>query len=100
MIAMNFGRKSLYWLLTYLTFAFVLAWTVPSFIHRRDFDIAYETWRKSPTPENEAAFRVQERKNELIHLQDSLLGAVLLVGLGLVAYGGLRLTMKYLKRSD
>jgi len=94
MTAVNFAGKSLYWLLAYLALAFVLAWTVPSFIHRRDFDIAYETWRKSPTPENETAFR------ELIHLQDSLAGAVLLLGLGLGAYGGPRLTMKYFKRSD
>ncbi len=97
---MTFARKSLYWLLAYLALASVLAWTVPSLIRRRDFDIAYETWRKNPTPENEAAFRAQHRTNELIHLKDSLIGALFLLSLGLGAYGGLRLAMKYFKRSD
>ncbi len=96
---MSFAKKSLYSLLAYLALTFLLAATVPSFVHRRDWDKAYETWRKSPRPENEAAFRVQQRMNDLIHLQDSAIGALVLLGLGRSFYGGVRLAKRKLKFS-
>ncbi len=96
----SLARKSLYSLLAFLVLTFILAAVVPSFVHTRDWDKAYDIWRKSPTPENEAAFRVQQRKHDLVHLEDSAIGALVLVALGLSAYGGVRLAMKYLKRSE
>ncbi len=97
---MNLARRFFFSLFAYLALTIVLAMTVPSFIHRRDWDKAYETWRKSPTPENEAAFRVQQQKNDQIHLLDSAIGAVILFVLGLTAYRGVRFVAKHLKRSE
>lgn len=52
-------------------------------IHRRNFDRAFFAWWKNHTPENEAALRVEQRKNEIIRLRDSAaiaLFAVVIVG--------------------
>ena len=96
---MHAGRKFFYWLLVYTVLVIVLAFSVPSFIHRRDFDKAFMAWQTSPTPENEATLRIHPRKNALIHLQDSAIAALVLTGLELSVYGGVHLGLKYRKRA-
>jgi hypothetical protein len=36
---------------------------LPDFIYRREFDQAFWSWYKSPTPENAILLRDQQRKN-------------------------------------
>lgn len=100
MLTMTLARKSIYVLLAYLALTFILAATVPSFIHRRNRDKAYFTWMKSPTPQNEAAFREQQRINDLIHLADSAIGALVLMTLSLGSYGVFEFAFKRLRRSE
>src|SRR5260370_7702644 len=82
---MSVARKLSYILIPYV-FAFVLAYLIPSFIHRREFDQAFTAYYKNPTSENESALRAQQRKNEFIHRGDSPLAAPLLVALGYTLY--------------
>jgi len=94
---MSVARKLSYILIPYV-FAFVLAYLIPSFIHRREFDQVFTAYYKNPTSENESALRAQQRKNEFIHLGDSALGAIVLVVIGYSVYGLVRLTNRGLKR--
>jgi Flp pilus assembly protein protease CpaA len=68
--------------------------SIPMFIHRRSFDEAFTAWYKDRTAENEAALRVQKRKNGLFELEFCAVGAfiVLVVGYGL--YKLVRLTTR------
>jgi hypothetical protein len=77
-------RNALKFFLAYVVLL-ILMLPVPTFIHRRSFDDAFSAWYKNRTPEDEAALRVQQRKNELIELEFCAVGAfvVLLVGYGL-----------------
>lgn len=93
---MSVARKLWYFLIPY---AFVLAYLIPSFIHRREFDQAFMAYYKNPTLENELALRAQQRKNEFIHLGNSALGAIVLVTLGYTVYGVVRLARSSLKRT-
>jgi hypothetical protein len=95
---MSVAQKLSYFLIPY-AFAFVLAYLIPSFIHRREFDQAVMAYYKNPTPENESAQRVRQRKNEFIHLEGSALGALVLVTLGYGVYGVVRLARNGLKRT-
>ena len=58
---------------------FIVVLLLPEHIHRRDFDRAFFVWMKNQTPENEAALRAEQRKNELIHLLDAAVIALVLV---------------------
>jgi hypothetical protein len=52
------------------------------FIHRQAYDRAFSTWFKNPTAENDAALNRERRVNEKIRLQDSTIGAAVLVAIG------------------
>jgi hypothetical protein len=91
---MRWTRKLLILSAAYV-FAFILAYWVPSFIHRREFDQAFSAWYKNPTPENAAALRIQQRKNELIHLEGSAIGALVLLIVFCGIYEGLRIGKRY-----
>ena len=73
---------------------FVLVHLIPEQIHRRDFDRVFFTWWKNRTPENEAALRVEQRKNEIIHLRDSALIAAFVV----VIVGGIYKVVRPIRR--
>ena len=77
--------------------AFVLVSLIPEYIHRRDFDRAFSAWLKDRTPKNEAALRVEQRKNEIIHLLDSAVIALVLVALGSGIYRVIRFAKYKLK---
>jgi hypothetical protein len=64
-------------------------------IHRRDFDRAFFTWLKNRTPENEAALRVEQRKNEIIRLRDSAVFAAFAV----VIVGGTYKVVRLVRRA-
>jgi hypothetical protein len=66
--------------------AFILVFLTPEHIHRRDFDRAFFTWWRNRTPQNEAALRVEQNKNEIIHLQDSAGIALVVVIIGFGTY--------------
>jgi hypothetical protein len=76
--------------------AFLLALLIPEHIHRRDFDRAIFTWVENRTAQNEAVLRSEQHKNEIIHLRDSAVVALLLVS---AAYGIYRV-VRFAKRSD
>jgi hypothetical protein len=77
--------------------AFVLVSLIPEYIHRRDFDRAFSAWLKDRTSQNEAALRVEQRKNEIIHLLDSAVIALVLVALGSGIYLVIRFARYKLK---
>jgi hypothetical protein len=70
--------------------AFILVCLIPEHIHRQDFDRAFDTWFKNRTPENEAALRAEQYKNEIIHLQDSAVIALVVVVIAGGTYKGVR----------
>jgi hypothetical protein len=70
--------------------AFVLVSLIPQHTHRRDFDKAFVTWLHDPTPQNEEALRVEQRKNEIIMLAVSAVIALVPVALGAGIYFGIR----------
>src|SRR6266480_3182881 len=86
-------RKILLRSLAMYAVAFVLVYLIPEHIHRRDFDRAFITWLHDRTPQNEAALRVEQRKNEIIHLSDSAVIALVLVALG----SGIYLVIRFAK---
>ncbi|SRR6266436_504540 len=57
----------------------ILVFLMPEHIHRRDFDRAFFIWMKDRTAQNEAALRTEQHKNEIIHLQDSAVIALVVV---------------------
>jgi hypothetical protein len=87
-------KKLLYLPVAY-ALAFALTYVIPSFIHRRNFDRAFFAWYKNPTPENTSALRIQQHKNDLIHLEDSAIAALVLLVVFCGIYGGLRLGKQY-----
>ena len=50
---------------------------VPVFIHRREFDQAFWSWYRNPTPQNAMLLRGQRRRNMFYHLELSAIGAFL-----------------------
>jgi hypothetical protein len=68
-------------------------------VNRRDFDRAFSAWLKDRTPQNEAALRVEQRKNEIIHLLDSAVIALVLVAIGSGIYVVIRFARHKLKPS-
>jgi hypothetical protein len=92
---MRWRRISLILSAAYVS-AFILAYCVPTFIHRREFDQAFSAWYKNPAPENASAFRAEQHKNEIIHLEDSAMGALLLLTVSFGIYEGLRIGKHYL----
>jgi len=66
-------RKFLLRFLAIYAAAFVLVYLIPEHIHRRDFDRAFFAWLHDRTPQNEAALRSEQRKNEMIKLVDTAL---------------------------
>jgi hypothetical protein len=84
-------RKVFQFLIAYaLLLIFMLS--VPMHIHRHAFDEAFSAWYKNRTPENEAALRVQQRKNELFELELCALGALIVLVAGYGLYRLVRLT--------
>jgi hypothetical protein len=76
--------------------AFILVSLIPEHIHRRDFDRAFFTWFKNRTPQNEAALRAEQHKNEIIRLQDSAVIALVVV----VIAGGTYMIVRFVRRSS
>lgn len=91
---MGWPRKSLYLSVAYVI-AFALAFSVPSFIHRRAFDQPFSAWYKNPTPENASALRAQEHENEQIHAETSAIAAFVLLAAVCGVYSGLRMGKRY-----
>jgi len=87
--------KSLLRFLAMYAASFALVYLIPEQIHRRDFDRAFFTWWKNRTPENEAALRVEQRKNKIIHLIDSAVIAVFVV----VFVGGTYKVVRLVRRA-
>ena len=90
------GFKKLLYLIVGYALAFVLVFSVPEFIHRRAFDQAFSAWYKDPTPQNTSTLRIEQRKNRLIHLQDSAIGALALFVVACGVYGGMQLWKRHL----
>jgi hypothetical protein len=78
------ARKFLFRFLAIYAAAFLLAYLVPENIHRRDFDGAFSAWFHDRTPQNEAALRAEQRKNEKIKLAD---GGIIALALATVGSG-------------
>jgi hypothetical protein len=76
--------------------AFILVYLTPEQIHRRDFDRAFFTWFKNRTPENEAALRAEQHKNEIIRLQDSAVIALVVV----IIAGGTYKVIRFVRRLE
>jgi hypothetical protein len=91
-------KKLLYLVVGYaLTFA--LAFSIPTFIHRRAFDQAFFAWYKDPSPQNTAVLRIEQHKNILIHLKDSAIGALALFVVACGVYGVSQLWKRYLQNT-
>jgi hypothetical protein len=76
--------------------ASILVSLIPEHTHRRDFDRAFFTWFKNRTPQNEAALRAEQHKNEIIRLQDSAVIALVVV----VIAGGTYIMVRFVRRSS
>ena len=75
---MRWTKIALRYLAAY-ALALILVFLIPEHIHRHDFDRAFFVWMKNRTPQNEAALRAEQHKNEMIHLRDSTLIALVVV---------------------
>jgi hypothetical protein len=75
-------KKLLLRFLAIYAIAFVLVYLIPEYIHRRDFDRAFDAWFQDRTPQNEAALQVEQHKNEIIKLTDSTVIALVFAALG------------------
>jgi ABC-type phosphate transport system permease subunit len=84
------AKKTLLRFLAIYFIAFVLVYLIPQHIHRRAFDKAFVTFLRDPTPQNEEAFRVEQRKNEIIMLAVSAVIALVPVAMGAGIYLGIR----------
>jgi hypothetical protein len=87
--------RTLLFLSAAYVFAFILAYWVPSFIHRQEFDQAFSAWYRNPTPENASALGIQQLKNGLIHLEDSAIVALVPLIVFCEIYEGLRIGKHY-----
>jgi hypothetical protein len=92
------ARKFLFRFLAIYAAAFVLVYLTPNYIHRRDFDRAFSTWLHDRTPQNEAALRVEQHKNERIKMAESAVIALALVTLGSGVYFVFRFAHKEVVR--
>jgi hypothetical protein len=90
---MKLKKLALRFLLPYVLLM-ILMLSVPGHIHRQDFDRAFAAWYKNRTPENEAALRAQQRKNELIELEFCAVGALVVLAVGYGLYKLVRLTVR------
>jgi hypothetical protein len=54
------------------TLALVIAFCVPVFVHRGDYDARVLKWERNRTPENEGALKSEVRKNDWIALRTHL----------------------------
>lgn len=59
----------------------------PLFIHRQDFDRAAAAFQRNPTPENEAALRKEQQKNQSISHELRFFEAGSLFIGGILCYG-------------
>jgi hypothetical protein len=91
-------RKSLLRILALYAVTFVVVYLIPEHIHRRDFDRAFITWLHNRTAQNEAALRVEQRKNEIIELKDSAAITLIIATLGLGIYFAIRFAKHELHR--
>ncbi len=82
--------KILLYLAVAYALAFALVFSIPEFIHRRAFDRAFSAWYKDPSLQNTLALRLEKERNELIHVQDSAVGALVLLAVGCAVYVGSR----------
>jgi hypothetical protein len=82
------AKKTLLRFLAVYFIAFVLVYLIPQHTHRRAFDKAFVTFLRDPTPQNEEALRVEQRKNEMITV--SAVIALVPVALGAGIYFGIR----------
>src|SRR5260370_40837500 len=60
----------------YLSLLALLYALVPSLIHRRQFDLAFESWHKNPTSQNEASHSTAQQHD--IQLEGSAIAALVL----------------------
>src|SRR5260370_37035412 len=60
----------------YLSLLALLYALVPSLIHRRQFDLAFESWHKNPTSQNAAAHSTTQQHD--IQLEGSAIAALVL----------------------
>jgi hypothetical protein len=88
--------KKLLFLVVGYALAFALVFSVPEFIHRRAFDQAFSAWYKDPSPQNTSALRIERHKHELIHIQASAIGALVLLVIACSVYGGFRFWIPHL----
>jgi fatty acid-binding protein DegV len=66
-------------------------------LHRQAFDRAFFAWYKNPTAENEAALKREQHVNSVIRLQDSAIGAAILVAAGYGAWAIFRIAKRKLQ---
>lgn len=85
-------KKRAVWFLCAFLSVFALVYMGEN-VHRREFDHAFFVWYRNRTPENEAALHVQQRKNQMIKLQDSVIVASIVTGL----YGAFIFAARFLK---
>jgi hypothetical protein len=90
--------KKLWRWLVFYTIVFVLLFSFPGDLHRRDFDRAFFAWRKSPNPQTEATLRVEQRKNEVYELGFVAISSTVIVGTVTGLYGITRFAIRVIKR--
>jgi hypothetical protein len=76
----------------------VLLFAMPGNIHRHEFDRAFSAWHKNPNPITEAELRHQQRLNELQMAEGNVVIGLVVVGIGYLAVGGCRVTVRYVKK--
>jgi hypothetical protein len=94
---MRFSHRIVLRLLIAYILALIFFSLVPRFEHIQDFDRAFIAWYKHPTPENEAAFRIQQHKKRILDWEINAVGAFILVAVGYGIFCGVRLTTSFIK---
>ena len=83
---MSLPRKAILGAAVYLFLLTLLYVLLPNLVHRKEFDDAFVTWQKNPSPEGEAALRIQQRRNEFIQLENSAAIGLVLWSAGFACY--------------
>jgi hypothetical protein len=80
------ARKVVLAAIAWVCLLIILRALLPEFIHRREFDQAFITWQKNSTPINETLLLAQRRKNMIIELETSAIGALIVLTAAFAGY--------------
>lgn len=90
---MRSARKTLSRLLIAYILVLIFLSLLPHYEYNHNYDRAFIAWYKNPTPESEAAFRVQQGKRKIRLLEFDAAGAFLVVAVGYGVLSLVRLTI-------